>query len=55
VLALGGPRGDDEDALVSRTARLVEAGGAGVVYGRNVWGSPDPAALIARLREAVHL
>lgn len=55
VLALGGPRGDDEDALVSRTARLVEAGGAGVVYGRNVWGSPDPAALIVRLREAVHL
>ncbi len=60
VLALGGPRGDEdaldyEDALVSRVRRLVDAGGAGVVFGRNVWGSPDPAALIARLREAVHL
>ena len=33
---------------------VVAAGGAGVAFGRNVWGSDDPAALVGRLLEAVH-
>lgn len=54
VVALGGPKVDDEDQVVALARGVVEAGGAGVAFGRNVWGSDDPGALIARLKEAVH-
>ena len=43
-----------EDDVVSLARGVVEAGGAGVAFGRNVWGSPDPRKLVTRLREAVH-
>ncbi len=54
VVALGGPKVDDTDQVVARARGVVAAGGAGVAFGRNVWGADDPAALIARLHEAVH-
>lgn len=54
VVALGGPRMEDEDAVVAFAAGVVQAGAAGIAFGRNVWGSPDPAALTARLVSAVH-
>jgi class I fructose-bisphosphate aldolase/fructose-bisphosphate aldolase/2-amino-3,7-dideoxy-D-threo-hept-6-ulosonate synthase len=54
VVALGGPKVDDEDQVVALARGVVAAGGAGVAFGRNVWGSDDPAALVGRLMEAVH-
>lgn len=54
VVALGGPKMDDEDAVVAVARGVVEAGGAGIAFGRNVWGSPDPGKLVHRLMEAVH-
>ena len=54
VVALGGPKVDNEDEIVQLARGVVEAGGAGVAFGRNVWGSADPAALIGRLLDAVH-
>ena len=54
VVALGGPKVDDEDQVVALARGVVEAGGAGVAFGRNVWGSDDPAALVGRLLDAVH-
>lgn len=54
VVALGGPKVDDEDEVVATARGVVDAGAAGVAIGRNVWGSPDPAALIGRLHDAVH-
>jgi DhnA family fructose-bisphosphate aldolase class Ia len=54
VVALGGPKIDSEDDVVALAGGVVEAGAAGVAFGRNVWGSPDPAKLIARLHDAVH-
>jgi DhnA family fructose-bisphosphate aldolase class Ia len=54
VVALGGPKTDSEDDVVALARGVVEAGAAGVAFGRNVWGSADPAALVGRLREAVH-
>jgi DhnA family fructose-bisphosphate aldolase class Ia len=54
VVALGGPKLDNEDEVVAMAAGVVAAGGAGVAIGRNVWGSDDPAALVGRLRVAVH-
>ena len=54
VVALGGPKVDNEDQVVALARGVVEAGGAGVAFGRNVWGSDDPAALVGRLFDAVH-
>ncbi|GAA5058256.1 DhnA family fructose-bisphosphate aldolase class Ia [Thermocatellispora tengchongensis] len=54
VVALGGPKMDNEDQLVAVARGVVEAGGAGVAFGRNVWGSEKPRQLVERLREAVH-
>lgn len=54
VVALGGPKMPDEDAVVAVARGVVAAGGAGIAFGRNVWGSANPAGLIGRLMEAVH-
>ena len=54
VVALGGPKMASEDDVVALAHGVVAAGAAGIAFGRNVWGSPDPAALITRLRDAVH-
>ena len=54
VVALGGPKMEDEDGVVAVARGVVAAGGAGVAFGRNVWGSPDPGKLVTRLMDAVH-
>jgi DhnA family fructose-bisphosphate aldolase class Ia len=54
LVALGGPKMESEDDIVSLARAVVEAGASGIAFGRNVWGSPDPKAVILRLREAVH-
>ena len=54
VVALGGPPMPSEDAVVTVASGVVAAGAAGIAFGRNVWGSPDPAGLVARLVAAVH-
>ncbi len=54
VVALGGPKVNDAAQVVDLARGVVAAGAAGVAFGRNVWGSDDPAGLVARLRAAVH-
>lgn len=54
VVALGGPKVDDIDQVVVLARGVAAAGGAGVAFGRNVWGADDPAALVRRLMETVH-
>jgi DhnA family fructose-bisphosphate aldolase class Ia len=54
VVALGGPKMRTEDDVVAVARGVVEAGGAGIAFGRNVWGSEKPRQLVERLREAVH-
>ncbi|MFE3205201.1 class I fructose-bisphosphate aldolase [Embleya sp. NPDC055664] len=54
VVALGGPKSDSEDEVVALAGGVVAAGGAGVAFGRNVWGSAKPQLLVERLRDAVH-
>ena len=55
VVVLGGPKSDDEDAVVELARGVVGAGAAGVAVGRNVWGSDDPGALVQRLMDVVHV
>ncbi len=54
VLVLGGSKVDDERALFAMVRSALNAGAAGAVIGRNVWGHRDPRALVQALSQLVH-
>jgi DhnA family fructose-bisphosphate aldolase class Ia len=54
VLIAGGPRMDSERAVLQVVRGTLDAGGRGVVFGRNIWQSPDPAKMVAALRHLIH-
>jgi DhnA family fructose-bisphosphate aldolase class Ia len=54
VLIAGGPRLPHERAVLGMVADSIAAGGAGVVFGRNIWQSADPAAMVRALRAVIH-
>jgi fructose-bisphosphate aldolase / 2-amino-3,7-dideoxy-D-threo-hept-6-ulosonate synthase len=53
VVILGGEMADDVD-LLQMTKDSVDSGGAGVAYGRNVWGRKNPKTMVQALRAIVH-
>lgn len=53
VLVLGGSR-MDERALFTMLQTALEAGAAGAVIGRNVWGHPKPQAIVSALNRLIH-
>jgi DhnA family fructose-bisphosphate aldolase class Ia len=53
VLVRGGDRVDD-DELLRRTRALMDAGAAGIVYGRNVIQHADPQGITRALMSIVH-
>ena len=54
VLIAGGPRMDSERAVLQVVRETLDAGGRGVVFGRNIWQSPDPAKMVEALRHLIH-
>jgi fructose-bisphosphate aldolase/2-amino-3,7-dideoxy-D-threo-hept-6-ulosonate synthase len=54
VVVLGGPKMESEADALRVAEEAVEAGGAGVAFGRNVWQSDDPLGMIRALVEVVH-
>ena len=54
VVLSGGSRVDD-DALLEQTSTIMEAGGSGVIYGRNVWQREWSEALeiVAQIKEVL--
>jgi DhnA family fructose-bisphosphate aldolase class Ia len=54
VLIAGGPRMDSAQAALQVVYEAVQAGAAGVVFGRNIWQHTDPAAMIQALNQIVH-
>jgi DhnA family fructose-bisphosphate aldolase class Ia len=44
----------DREALLGAVRQVMRAGAAGVAFGRNVWGSADPAWMVGALRDIVH-
>jgi fructose-bisphosphate aldolase, class I len=54
VVLSGGSKVDD-DKLLDQTRFIMEAGGSGVIYGRNVWQRPHSAALeiIDQIKEII--
>lgn len=53
VLVRGGGRVDDR-TLLERTARVLDAGASGIVYGRNIVQHPNPAGITAALMQILH-
>ena len=54
VLIAGGPRMESERAVLQVVRDTLDAGGMGVVFGRNIWQSPHPARMIQALRHLIH-
>jgi len=54
VLLAGGIRTDTVRETFQAVHDSVQAGGCGVVFGRNIWQNPDPAGIVRGLRALVH-
>ena len=55
VLVAGGPRGDDDLGLLQMISGAMEAGGAGVCMGRQIFAHPSPERLVRAIHAVVHL
>jgi fructose-bisphosphate aldolase / 2-amino-3,7-dideoxy-D-threo-hept-6-ulosonate synthase len=54
VLVAGGAMAADREALLRAARMVMRDGAAGLAFGRNVWGSADPAGMVSTLRDIVH-
>jgi class I fructose-bisphosphate aldolase len=54
VLIAGGPKTDTTRAALQLVRDTLDAGAKGVVFGRNIWQSPDPARMVQALRHLIH-
>ncbi|MFF0371193.1 class I fructose-bisphosphate aldolase [Micromonospora sp. NPDC005087] len=54
ILVAGGPGGEDEKDTLQLAADSIEAGAAGVMFGRRVFRASRPEAVLAGLRSVVH-
>jgi class I fructose-bisphosphate aldolase len=54
VVAAGGPRLDTDEDVLRMVKGVVQAGAAGITFGRNIWQSDDPTTLIGALKHILH-
>jgi DhnA family fructose-bisphosphate aldolase class Ia len=54
VLIAGGPKLPNDEAVLQMVADSVTAGGKGVVFGRNIWQSANPAGMVKALHAVIH-
>jgi class I fructose-bisphosphate aldolase len=54
VVAAGGPRLETDADVLGMARGVVEAGAAGITFGRNIWQSDDPHGMIRALKHVVH-
>lgn len=54
VVILGGAKRGSEREMLADIKAAVEAGGAGVAIGRNIFQAPDPAAMTAAVAALLH-
>ena len=54
VVAAGGPKLETDADVLRMAENVVQAGAAGITFGRNVWQCCDPAGLIRALKVVVH-
>lgn len=54
MMILGGPSSGSERALLEDVAGAVEASARGLIVGRSIWQTEDPAAVVRALNSIVH-
>jgi DhnA family fructose-bisphosphate aldolase class Ia len=54
VVAAGGPRLETANDVFNMAAAVVQAGAAGITFGRNVWQSSRPRLMVSILKQIVH-
>lgn len=54
VILAGGAIAHDRKQLLAEVGTAIQHGAAGVAFGRNVWGTADPAGMVRSLCEVVH-
>ena len=54
VVAAGGPRLDSDADVLRMVRDVARAGAAGITFGRNIWQSANPGALIQVLKHVLH-
>ena len=54
TLIAGGPRMNTVEETLGVVAGAMEAGASGVVFGRNIWQSKNPAAMVRALQSIIH-
>jgi DhnA family fructose-bisphosphate aldolase class Ia len=54
VILAGGAVASDRSRLLSDVETAIDCGAAGVAFGRNVWGSGDPAGMVRSLCQIIH-
>jgi len=54
VMIAGGVKMDTIRAALEVVHGSVKGGGRGVVFGRNIWQAPDPAAVVRALGAIIH-
>jgi fructose-bisphosphate aldolase, class I len=54
LLVLGGERMGDDRSVLELVHGATTAGAAGIVMGRNIWQSSDPARMVRALRAIIH-
>lgn len=54
VVAAGGPRLETDADVLGMAQGVVQAGAAGITFGRNVWQSANAPAMIRALKHIVH-
>jgi len=54
VLIAGGPKAKEEIDVLNTVEGMVEAGGAGVFFGRNIWQHKNPLAMTRAISRIIH-
>ena len=54
VLIAGGPKMESTRQVLKTVKDAIDAGGAGVFFGRNVWQHKDPVGMIVALSKIIH-
>ncbi len=54
VLGAGGPRMENDDEVLATVTALLDAGAKGILFGRNLFQSGNPLALMQKARALIH-
>ena len=54
TLIAGGPRMNTMEDTLGVVSGAMQAGASGVVFGRNIWQSKNPAGMVRALQSIIH-